>query len=367
MLKRLEHYIQDVARGRKKGLCAGLLRGFLRVLSWLFRCLVSCRNWAFDHGWFRRYYPPVPVVISVGNIVAGGTGKTPVTLMIAKEFCGKYPLAILSRGYRSPAEKLLEPLLLSKGEGPLHQAHYCGDEPYLLAKNLPDAFVYVGKDRHKASNMAAKAGAELILLDDGMQHRRLARDFEVVVMDARDPVGQGYFLPRGLLREGLSSLSRADLIICNNVHDLGDYTELKKNIMKYTSAPVVAVRPEAEHIWDMKGSQFNNMKGLKVGIFCGIAQPEHFQLMVKKLGAQVVACHFVGDHMRLEPDELERFAKTGFERGAQALVCTEKDKVKLEGGLDLPLPVLWIQMRLKMIEGDASWKAFINKAKEKLH
>ena len=367
MLKGIEHYIQDVARGRKKGIIAGFIRGGLRVLSWIFRGLVACRNWAFDNGWFRRYYPPVPVVISIGNIVAGGTGKTPVTLMIAQEFCSKYPLAIISRGYRSPAEKLSEPLLLSKGDGPLHQAPYCGDEPYLLAKNLPNAFVFVGKDRQKASNMAAKAGAELILLDDCMQHRRLARDFEVVVMDASNPFGQGYFLPRGFLREGIQSLSRADLIICNNVHDIGDYRELKKKILKHTSASVVAVRPEAQNIWDMKGSKLSHMKGMKVGIFCGIAQPEHFQTMVKKLGAQVVACHFVGDHMRLEPDELESFAKIGLERGAQALVCTEKDKVKLEGGLELPLAVLWIQMRLQMIEGEALWKTFIDKAKEKLN
>ena len=112
----------------------------------------------------------------------------------------------------------------------MHPASFCGDEPYMLAQNLPKAFVFVGKDRHKTSSMAAKAGAQLILLDDGMQHRRLARDFDLVVLDSYDPFGQGYFLPRGFLREGMQSLSRADLIILNHVYDHAKFLELRQQI-----------------------------------------------------------------------------------------------------------------------------------------
>ena len=238
MLKHIEIYYLDLVTGKRKGFLAWLLKILLLPISWIYQFFVACRNWAFDRGWVRRYTPPVPVVISIGNIVAGGTGKTPVTYLLAKEFYDEVPLAILARGYRSKAENLSAPIVLSRGQGPMHPASYCGDEPFMLAQNLPKSFVFVGKDRHKASNMAAKAGVKLILLDDGMQHRRLARDFEVVVMDALDPFGQGYFLPRGLLREGLKSLSRADLIVLNHVYDHSRFIALRQKIARYTTAPV---------------------------------------------------------------------------------------------------------------------------------
>src|SRR5690606_3839799 len=131
---------------------------------------------------------------------------TPVTLMIAKEFYETHKIAIISRGYRSPAEKVATPLTLSVGKGPLHSAAYCGDEPFLLSENLPKAFVYVGKDRTKSATLASKVGAEIALLDDGMQHRSIARDYEVVVMDIEDLFGHGFYLPRGFLRESPKSL-----------------------------------------------------------------------------------------------------------------------------------------------------------------
>src|SRR4051794_35358108 len=111
----LENYFLQVITGKRKGILSFCLRALLRVLSWPFRLLVSCRNWIFDKGWLSRYSPPVPVVISIGNIVVGGTGKTPVTLMVAKEFYEDFPIAILSRGYRSQAEALPIPVILSNG------------------------------------------------------------------------------------------------------------------------------------------------------------------------------------------------------------------------------------------------------------
>ena len=248
MKRNFEKYLLDVIKGEKNGFFPFLLRIFLWVLSWPFKLIVNCRNWMFDQGWVSRYSPPVPVVISVGNIVVGGTGKTPVTLMLAQEFYDDFLVAILSRGYRSQAEKLRVPVIISKGQGPMQPAKFCGDEPYLLAQNLPKVYVIVGKDRHKASNIAAKAGAHLIVLDDGMQHRRLARDFEIVVMDTYDLFGQGYFLPRGLLREDKKSLHRADLIILNHVHDINKFEETKKELAKFSDAPIIGTRMDVQCI-----------------------------------------------------------------------------------------------------------------------
>lgn len=366
MLKHVEIYFLELVTGKRKGFFASLLKVLLLPLSWIFQFFVACRNWAFDRGWVRRYYPPVPVVISIGNIVAGGTGKTPVTYMLAKEFYEEVSLAILARGYRSKAENLSTPIVLSRGQGPMHPASYCGDEPFMLAQNLPKAFVFVGKDRHKASNMAAKAGVKLILLDDGMQHRRLARDFEVVVMDACDPFGQGYFLPRGLLREGLKSLARADLIVLNHVNDHSRFIALRQQIARYTTAPVVATRIEVAQVLDLNGKRVESLQDKKVGFFCGIAHPDYFQNTVKSLGAHIVGQHIIADHMDYDFDVLADFAQNCKEKGAEMLICTEKDRVKLVESLQLALPIVWVQMRLAFVEGEVQWKAFVEKAKADL-
>lgn len=366
MLKHAELYFLEIITGKRQGFFISLLKAFLLPISWIYKFFVSCRNWAFDHEWLRRYSPPVPVVISVGNIVTGGTGKTPVTLLLAKEFYDSVPIAILARGYRSKAENLSTPVVLSRGQGPMHPASYCGDESYMLSQNLPKAFVFVGKDRHKSSNMAAKAGAKIILLDDGMQHRRLARDFEVVVMDGCDPFGQGYFLPRGLLREGIRSLARADLIILNHIDEHDCFVKIRQQIASYSTAPVVGTKTEVAQILDLNGKPISSISGKKVGIFCGIAHPDYFHKTITGLGAQVVDTYFIADHMDYNFNELADFAQTCKEKDAEMILCTEKDRVKLVESLQLAIPIAWVQMRLVFVEGEMLWKAFIEKAKVNL-
>ena len=365
MRRPFERYFLDVITHRKRGFLAAIFRLLLRLLSWPFQLYVNGRNWAFDHGWLRRYYPPVPVVISIGNIVLGGTGKTPVTLMLAQKFYDDFPIAVLSRGYRSPAEKLPAPVMLSKGQGPLQPAAFCGDEPYLLSQNLPKAFVFVGKDRHKASDMAVRAGAQLILLDDGMQHRCLARDYEVIVMDMKDPFGQGYHFPRGLLREGKRSLKRANLIILNHVPNSESFVSLKQQLAPYNNAHVIGTRMEVMQIVDFDGNPLPALTGMKVGIFCGIAHPEYFEQTVLQQGAEIVASAFAADHMSLKPAVLASFADECKRNGAELLVCTEKDRVKINESTNLSLPIAWLKMRLSVVEGEAEWNAFIEKIKDR--
>ena len=366
MLKKLEPYFLDLINEKKTCFLASLLKIFLLGLSWIYLAVVFCRNWAFDHGWLRRYSPPVPVVISIGNIVAGGTGKTPVTLLLAQTFYKEAILAILSRGYRSKAENLRAPIVLSRGEGPMHPASFCGDEPYMLAQNLPNVFIYVGKDRHQSSNMAAKAGVQIILLDDGMQHRRLARDFEVVVMDAGDPFGKGYHLPRGFLREGLQSLSRADIIVLNHVTDREKFFKIKEQIAKYSAAPIVGTFAKVEAVLDLNGQAAGELKKKRLGLFCGIAHPDYFEKTIQTLGAEIINRHIIPDHMNFEAEALLNFSKVCALQGADALVCTEKDRVKLVDPLDLALPVVWIRMRLEFVEGQNLWEDFTQKVKSDL-
>ena len=366
MLKRFEIFFLEVIYGKKRSVSAFFIRTILHFLSWVFALVSYFRNFTFDKSWCRRYYPPV-LVISVGNIVAGGTGKTPVVLLLANQLSLQYSLAILSRGYRSPAERLSAPVALSRGEGPLYPSSYCGDEPYLLAQNLSRAAVFVGRDRQKASVLAVKWGAKVIVLDDGMQYRQLARDFEIVVVDACDPFGQGYFLPRGFLRERPQGLSRAQLIIANHVKDRAHYLTVKHKLSRYTQAPIVGTYPIISAIFDLKDNQIPSLKGKKVGMLCGIAKPNHFRELLQKEGAIIVEELIAPDHMSADRENFKEFIKKCEKSKAMFIVCTEKDKVKIKEGFSSSIPIVWVRMELQVMEGGVHWETFLEKVREKLN
>lgn len=366
MLRHWELYLQEVIKGQRKGFIPTLIKIFLVPLSWLFQFIVSCRNWFFDQGWPRCYNPPVRAVISIGNIVAGGTGKTPVTLMLAKAFYDRYSIGILSRGYRSPAERLASPLTLCEGGGPRYSALYCGDEPYLLAAHLPKAHVFVGKNKRMAARMAANAGVDMIIIDDGMQHRRLIRDFDIVILDAADPFGRGFFLPRGFLREGIKSLARVQLVIVNHVENETQFDEVKKKVRQYSSAPMIGTEWHVGALFDLADEKVESIKGKKVGMFCGIAHPESFRRTVLNLGADIVEEDIFPDHQIPDPDRLALFAEKCAEKGAECIVCTEKDRVKLEETAQFCIPLVWVQMELQVVKGTEEWNAFLHEVELKV-
>lgn len=365
-MKIWERYFLSVIKGERKGVIAAFLRFFLWLISIPYQIAVFGRNWMFDRGWLRKYIPPVPLVISVGNITVGGTGKTPLTLLLAKSLKEQVPLAILSRGYRSVAERFASPIVIHKKQGLSHPASLCGDEPFLLAENLPDVPIIVGRNRSLASKMAAKMGIEAIILDDGMQHRGIARDLEVVVMDVLDPFGQGYFLPRGLLREGRSALARADLIVLNHARDLILLEKLKKQISAITTAPIVGTRVEVVGVFDLKGEKVTLTPGDKVAIFCAIAHPEYFRSTVQEMGLEVIAEMFLPDHDTLNLGLLDHFATKAMAQGAERLLCTEKDRVKLASSVSFELPLAWVKTHLTIVQGEESWQGFLRQAKQHL-
>ncbi len=359
-----ELYFQEIIKGKKQGFIPFLLKIPLFLLSCLYCFGVFCRNRAYDLGYVRQYTPPVPCVISIGNIAVGGTGKTPVTILLAKNFSNVSTVAIASRGYRSKAERLPVPVLVSKGEGPILPASYCGDEPFLLAENLPLVHVFSGRDRLQASDMAAQAGAQILILDDAFQHRQLARDFDIVLLDAAEPFGKGHFLPYGLLRDSAKSLSRAHLILLNHIQDTYHFNELKEEIAKYSKASVVGIRMDVEKIVDVSGQKVETIRGRKVGIFCGIAHPERFLATVKGLGAEVVKEKYFPDHCMFDHGVLARFAEDCRLAGVDFLICSEKDKVKLD--THFSLPVFWVKMEMNVVEGNEIWNLFIENVKKTL-
>lgn len=361
MLAKIEVYLNDIIRGKKKGIGPSLIKSSLLPLSWLYRLLVTCRNIGYDKGWMRRYISPVPLVISIGNIVVGGTGKTPITLLFAKAFYERFSIGILSRGYRSEAERLESPVILCEGNGPLYSASYCGDEPYIFAQRLPKAHVIVGGNRQKASCLAAKAGVQIVLLDDGMQHRKLARDFDVVVIDVSDPFGQGHFLPRGFLREDKKSLSRAHLVVLNRIASSEQFALIKESLLPYTEATMVGTNWQVEKICDLQGNRISSIKGEKVGMFCGIASPDCFKHTLEHEGTIIVDEHCMPDHGEAHKGQLKAFAQSCAKKGAKWLVCTEKDYVKLDPSLSLALPIIWLQMEMNVVEGQKEWLAFLER------
>ena len=351
--------------GETCGFWAAVQRAGLRICSWAYRLGAWLRNWALDRGWIRAHRIPGTVIVSIGNLVVGGTGKTPVIIRLAEEWtdCN---VAVLSRGYRSLAEKRPQPVVLSKGDGPLQSAEQCGDEPFLIAQRVPTAMVVVGRRRVDAARMAVDAGCNLLLIDDGMQHRQLARDFEVVVMDAEDPFGLGYHLPRGYLREDLSSLRRADLVILNHVKNINHFQLVKEKVAPYTSAPLVGSELQVQGVQTVKEQEEASLMGRKVGIFCGIGMPHKFRQTVQGMGGEIVAELFSGDHRLFSEEAFHAFAEKCASLGAEFLVCTEKDRVKIERLYSSPVPIAWVKVGLQIIAGFEAWEQFVETVQNRI-
>lgn len=334
----LESFVLEMMDGKRPG------RLFLRVLSYLYQSGVSLRNFAYDSKLIKTFRIKIPV-ISIGNIVAGGTGKTPLVKLLSKTLSQSMCVAILSRGYRSEVEKTNNVMKISSD----CNAKKCGDEPFWLAQVVPEAAVWVGKNRSLSASLAEKSGAQAVILDDGMQYRQLHRDLEIVVMDGDDLFGKGYFLPRGMLRDSPKRLRKADLIVINQANN---HQHVKETLVNYTDAPLVFIRMRVNA----------DFKDKKVGIFCAIGRPQRFMQTVRSCRAEIVATYFKADHDPFTPEELNNFAKRS---GAEILVCTEKDRVKLPDGFQCKLPIHSLDGEIEIVEGNEYWDRMIETIKAK--
>lgn len=340
-MHRLENTIRDI--DQKKGVTAALLRPVVSLASILFGNGVKARNLAYDFGLKKQRKADIPVV-SIGNIVAGGTGKTPFTLYLAKTLAPYFQIAILSRGYRSKAEKSDIPLIVSRGEGPLYPPNVAGDEAYLLSSNFPDAIVVSGKNRFLAAQMAKELGATLILLDDGMQHRKLYRDLEIVLFDGKSTD----FLPKGRLRDEEKRLEEADFIVT---------TSSASSDFAFTS-PSIEIAFRNDEVVFTDGSQKKELNNIHVAIFCGIAQPSKFEKSVELLGAKIVLKEFLADHQKMEGKKLLEFSDKAKNLGAEMVLCTEKDWIKLES-ITLPLPLGMVKQEVIITKNALAFDALI--------
>jgi tetraacyldisaccharide 4'-kinase len=327
-------------------------KGVLTLASILYQTAIRLRHYLYDHQILSARYAPLPVV-SIGNVACGGVGKTQVALLLAEQLARDVRVAILSRGYLGEAEGAREPLAV---DCRTHSAQICGDEPWLLASRLDSTLVIVNKNRFKSALKAKQLGAQLLLLDDGMQHRKLHRDLEIVVIDGKTPFGA--FLPKGRRREELGRLKIADLILFVGSPEKATVKELSQ----LSHAPQVVAKIGVSGVFWLTGEPIGPLKGKAVAIFCAIGNPTRFVKTVEELGACVVATHFSPDHRRAAEKSLQKFSTLAKQRGATLLLCTEKDKVKLPH-MQLPLPIGWIKTDLEIVENQESWIKIVDEMK----
>lgn len=336
---------EELLRQEKEKLSSHLFRLFLLIPSFFYARAIKSRHFLFDCGIFKQRKVDA-CVISVGNLCAGGSGKTPFTLMLAKSLAPFGKVAILSRGYRSLAEKQ-PPRMISEG----NKAEDVGDEPLLLFSKMKDTLVIVGSDRVAAASFAVQKGAKFILLDDGMQHRRLYRNVEIVLAEDSDLTAD--YLPAGILREDPRRLKQATLVAMR-----GESPALKY----YTNAPVVRIESKIEACVFADGRACNPNE-IKAALFCGLANPKRFVKSVEELGVQeIVAASFVCDHKKMRREKLVEFAREALAKGANALICTEKDAIKYsqEELMTLPLPVAWLKIETVIKKNEEAFVKMIN-------
>ncbi|MDX9744950.1 MAG: tetraacyldisaccharide 4'-kinase [Syntrophales bacterium] len=295
----------------------------LRGMSLFYRLAILVRNILFDTGLLRQKKVPCRVV-GVGNITVGGTGKTPMVIYLANLLNSKgFRPVVLSRGYRGKTKAPIN--IVSDGRRILMKPEDCGDEPALIAKRLPGIPVLTGPRRALTAGVAIEQfGADVLVLDDAFQYRQLARDVDVVLLDADRPLGNGWVLPAGPLREPGSSLKRADLIIRTG---LGDRVTAIS-----TTTPQYRARHQAVALIDGASGRelpLQSLLGRRVCAFAGIAKPGAFKQILAGLGARTVAFLPFPDHHDYSREDIREIQNRARQEQADTIVTTEKDGVKL--------------------------------------
>ncbi len=328
----------DIVSGKQRGLGAGLLRLLLRTAGFTFGLIVWVRNRCYDWGLARAHHVAAPVV-SVGNLTLGGTGKTPAVAWLARWFQQHgVQVAVVSRGYGA-------------------EAGSPNDEALELAQNLPDVPHLQNPDRVAAARTAIEQrGARLILLDDAFQHRRIARDLEIVLLDASAPFGTGSLFPGGTLREPVSSIRRADIVILSRA-DMLEPAERQQVWGRVNRWAAKAIYAEAAHepvrLRSATGDtcQIDTLAGKPVAAFCAIGNPAGFRHTLSRSGMPPIDFRVFPDHHRYSKADVDSLTEWAQRLDAAAVVCTHKDLVKL-GTDKLGSRPLWaVTVELRFLGG----------------
>ena len=381
LAEKIETFVLDVISGKRKDRYAQIFSGFLFILSRVFRGIVQLRHGLYRRRIFRHQTPGC-LVVSIGNITTGGTGKTPVTEVFARTLSAKgRRVAILSRGYRSKSKPLKEkfldlfrgkqhespPRVVSEGKGEvLLDSEMAGDEPYMLAKNLPDVLVLTDPSRVKSGRYAIrKYGVDTLIMDDGFQHLHLKPKINILLVDSTNPFSNHNLLPRGLLREPIKNVRRADFIFLTKSNGGSHLRHLKKFLNKHNPrAEVIECTPRPKYLRDlvtMKDSPLVSLKDKKISAISGIAVPESFESFLTGFGAEIVHKARYADHHRYRGDEISNFIKESKDKGAELVLTTEKDAVRFPDLGEPPIPCLYLRVEIDILSGEESFNEAISR------
>jgi tetraacyldisaccharide 4'-kinase len=328
------------------------MSALLWPLSLVYQWVVRIRNRNYD-GKMKKISRLNCKVISVGNITVGGTGKTPLVMTVAEWLRAEgRRVAILSRGHGRNGRT---PFVVSDGKEIQSNVSRTGDEPLMMARRLPDVPVIVGVDRSRAGRMATELfHPDILILDDGFQHRRVARDLDVVVLDATCPFGNGWLIPAGPLREPLSALKRADLVVLSRSDQVKDAERSLQAIRKWTDAPILMARHKPLDWFRLDTEEIMPLDHLRDQFclaFSGIGNPDSFERTIRSIGIQRMKALRFGDHHRYSKWDFIKIDQAAEKFGAMALITTEKDGVRLGRERHTQLPVYTLRVAFEIDRG----------------
>ena len=331
--------------GEKRGLLASAVRGCFSCVTPLYRVAVAWRNRRFDRAISRNDQAVVKraavPVISVGNLTTGGTGKTPLVVAVAKLLRQQSKrVALISRGYGA------DPSQPGRNDEAMELEHRLPDVPHLQD---PDRFAM-------AAVAVEELESEVLLLDDGFQHRQLHRDLDIVTIDATNPFGYGRLLPRGLLREPVKSLRRADLVVVtrSNLVDTEELDSLIKTIQRWVDSENILVT-EMKLVKAINASgdvePLEQLLSQPTFLFSAIGNPTGFEQTLLQQSANLVGHEVFADHHRFDREDFELIGNAAKRASAQQILCTHKDLVKVGTDRIGGLPVYAVLIEVKFTAG----------------
>ncbi len=327
-----------------------VLQFVLTVAAFPYMTATSIRNWLYDKNIFKTEKLSVPV-ISVGNITAGGTGKTPFVISLSKTLQHNgYKVGIITRGYRRKGK---EQVIVSTGKGPLVPPHISGDEPHLMAYKTKDAVIIADRNRVAAGKTAIeKYNCTILIADDGYQHRRLSRDLNILLWDAYSNPYKEKVLPAGKLRESWRGLKRASLLVFTRTDTIPDsykrfFREKRLDLKQYCSPIFIEKIVNAS-----SGNTLNleDLKGQSISAFCGLGNPQQFFNTVKKLSPSRLITKKFHDHHKYSKKDIMSLIEDAKSNSCEFLITTEKDSINFPEGFPKIDNLLLIGISLEIEE-----------------
>lgn len=367
-------FTADVIYDRRHGRAAEVMATFLYGLSFLFSGIVQLRWYLYEHRILRNR-PLGCLVVVVGNLTVGGTGKTPVVEKFAHILNERgRKVAILSRGYKSKKEPLPKklwrklthgeeapPKVVSDGERVLLDSEVAGDEPYMLARNLPGVVVLCDKNRVKAGSYAIrKFGCDTLILDDGFQYLPLEGKLNLLLVDKTNPFGNQHLLPRGILREPIRHLKRGSYIFLTKSDGVRDEALLEFIRENNSGAEIIECAHKPQHLEPVFGGErlpLEALEGARIAAFSGIASPESFEKMLRDFGADIRYNQRFLDHHRFSRDEIEGLFRKAGQLELDMIVTTEKDAVRLFDDTESAVPLYYLRLEIDILSGEEDFEA----------